>query len=173
LENLTPKFDAMSEQTASFLACIILVFITILFLNEDSINPKILNINEEMRLIYKSKILQLEEYYFFNESHYPKLEDGYFDANPTLVLIGQYTTDTVFNFHHFLFFDISAFIVFFFFLKNFKNKYFPGKPELIVLQRYYPIFEIQLFNLNYSCQINWAVNCLLTLFNTCFGTCES
>jgi hypothetical protein len=128
LENLTPKFDAMLK--ISFIVVVILAIVDINFAkifsrfrNYEPINNNIINVNEEMKLIYKSKMLPLEEYYLFNE-FYPKLEDGYFNAKPTLVLVGQYSTGTVFNFHHFLFFDISAFLVFF--LKNLKNKYFPA-----------------------------------------------
>jgi hypothetical protein len=56
---------------------------------------KIPKINEEMERIYNSKILPLEKNYFFNEFTHRKLEDGYFDAKPMLVFIGQYSTGTV------------------------------------------------------------------------------
>ncbi len=101
------------------ISVIVVVTLAIVHVNFASIfswfssNDDIPTINEEMKLIYKSKILPLEEYYLFNHFHYPKLEDGYFDAKPTLVFVGQYSTGTVFNFHHFLFFNISAFLVFF------------------------------------------------------------
>lgn len=46
----------------------------------------------EMKKIYKSKLLPLEEFYAFHEFHSPKLEDPDFDAKPMILLVGQYST---------------------------------------------------------------------------------
>ncbi|KAL7052396.1 hypothetical protein ACKWTF_004862 [Chironomus riparius] len=46
----------------------------------------------EMKKIYKSKLLPLEEHYHFHDFHSPKLEDPDFDAKPMILLVGQYST---------------------------------------------------------------------------------
>lgn len=46
----------------------------------------------EMKKIYKSKLLPLEEFYNFHDFHSPKLEDPDFDAKPMILLVGQYST---------------------------------------------------------------------------------
>ncbi|KAG5675630.1 putative EH domain-containing and endocytosis protein 1 [Polypedilum vanderplanki] len=46
----------------------------------------------EMKKIYKSKLLPLEEHYNFHDFHSPKLEDPDFDAKPMILLVGQYST---------------------------------------------------------------------------------
>ncbi|XP_070501665.1 EH domain-containing protein 1 [Chironomus tepperi] len=46
----------------------------------------------EMKKIYKSKLLPLEEHYSFHDFHSPKLEDPDFDAKPMILLVGQYST---------------------------------------------------------------------------------
>lgn len=50
------------------------------------------NVLGEMRKIYKSKLLPLEEYYNFFDFHSPKLEDPDFEAKPMILLVGQYST---------------------------------------------------------------------------------
>lgn len=50
------------------------------------------NVLGEMKKIYKSKLLPLEEYYNFFDFHSPKLEDPDFDAKPMILLVGQYST---------------------------------------------------------------------------------
>jgi hypothetical protein len=85
----------------SVIVVVTLAIVDVNFASIFSWNSDIPIISEEMKLIYKSKILPLEEYYYYDQFHYPKLEDGHFDAKPTLVFVGQYSTGTVFNFHHF------------------------------------------------------------------------
>lgn len=46
----------------------------------------------ELKKIYKTKLLPLEEHYNFHEFHSPKLEDPDFDAKPMILLVGQYST---------------------------------------------------------------------------------
>lgn len=46
----------------------------------------------EMKKIYRTKLLPLEEYYNFHDFHSPKLEDPDFDAKPMILLVGQYST---------------------------------------------------------------------------------
>lgn len=46
----------------------------------------------QLKKIYKSKLLPLEEYYQFHDFHSPKLEDPDFDAKPMILLVGQYST---------------------------------------------------------------------------------
>lgn len=50
------------------------------------------NVLGELKKIYKSKLLPLEEHYGFHEFHSPKLEDPDFDAKPMILLVGQYST---------------------------------------------------------------------------------
>lgn len=50
------------------------------------------NVVGELKKIYKSKLLPLEEHYQFHEFHSPKLEDPDFDAKPMILLVGQYST---------------------------------------------------------------------------------
>ncbi|XP_003744873.1 EH domain-containing protein 3 [Galendromus occidentalis] len=47
---------------------------------------------EGLKAIYNEKILPLEEQYLFHEFCTPKLQDSDFDAKPTVLLIGQYST---------------------------------------------------------------------------------
>jgi hypothetical protein len=82
----------------NFIVIIISAIIGVNFANFSdyfSWSSKIPSINEEMELIYKSRILPIEESYFSQEFHKNHLEDGYFDAKPTIVFIGQYSTGTV------------------------------------------------------------------------------
>lgn len=50
------------------------------------------NVVGEMKKIYRSKLLPLEEHYQFHDFHSPKLEDPDFDAKPMILLVGQYST---------------------------------------------------------------------------------
>lgn len=50
------------------------------------------NVVEGLKKIYKTKILPLEEHYFFHEFHSPQLNDADFDAKPMILLVGQYST---------------------------------------------------------------------------------
>lgn len=50
------------------------------------------NVVGELKKIYKSKLLPLEEHYQFHDFHSPKLEDPDFDAKPMILLVGQYST---------------------------------------------------------------------------------
>ncbi|XP_017103181.1 EH domain-containing protein 1 [Drosophila bipectinata] len=50
------------------------------------------NVIGELKKIYKSKLLPLEEHYQFHDFHSPKLEDPDFDAKPMILLVGQYST---------------------------------------------------------------------------------
>lgn len=50
------------------------------------------NVVEGLKQIYKHKLLPLEEHYQFHDFHSPKLEDSDFDANPMILLVGQYST---------------------------------------------------------------------------------
>lgn len=50
------------------------------------------NVVGELKKIYRSKLLPLEEHYQFHDYHSPKLEDPDFDAKPMILLVGQYST---------------------------------------------------------------------------------
>lgn len=50
------------------------------------------NVVGELKKIYKTKLLPLEEHYHFHDFHSPKLEDPDFDAKPMILLVGQYST---------------------------------------------------------------------------------
>uniref|UniRef100_U5EMK8 Putative endocytosis/signaling protein ehd1 n=1 Tax=Corethrella appendiculata TaxID=1370023 RepID=U5EMK8_9DIPT len=50
------------------------------------------NVLGELKKIYKTKLLPLEEHYQFHDFHSPKLEDPDFDAKPMILLVGQYST---------------------------------------------------------------------------------
>lgn len=45
-----------------------------------------------LKNIYKNKLLPLELHYQFHDFHSPQLEDSDFDANPMILLVGQYST---------------------------------------------------------------------------------
>lgn len=45
-----------------------------------------------LKSLYNEKILPLEEQYLFHELCMPKLQNPDFDAKPTVLLIGQYST---------------------------------------------------------------------------------
>lgn len=46
---------------------------------------------EELKRIYKSKILPLERMYQFDVFHVPFMSDAEFDSKPQVMLIGQYS----------------------------------------------------------------------------------
>lgn len=50
------------------------------------------NVVGELKKIYRTKLLPLEEFYHFHDFHSPKLEDPDFDAKPMILLVGQYST---------------------------------------------------------------------------------
>lgn len=50
------------------------------------------NVVGELKKIYRTKLLPLEEHYQFHDFHSPKLEDPDFDAKPMILLVGQYST---------------------------------------------------------------------------------
>jgi polynucleotide 5'-kinase involved in rRNA processing len=56
---------------------------------------------EEIKRIYKSKLLPLEKLYQYDIFHSPALSDAEFDSKPQVMLIGQYSVGktTVCNFH--------------------------------------------------------------------------
>ena len=47
---------------------------------------------EGLKKVYKTKILPLEQNYFFHDFHSPALDDPDFDARPMILLVGQYST---------------------------------------------------------------------------------
>lgn len=49
-------------------------------------------VSEELKKLYKTELLPLEEYYRFHEFHSPALEDADFDNKPMVLLVGQYST---------------------------------------------------------------------------------
>lgn len=51
-----------------------------------------ISVSEGLKRLYKTKILPLEEHYFFKDFHSPPLEDADFDAKPMILLVGQYST---------------------------------------------------------------------------------
>ena len=50
---------------------------------------------EQLKVMYKQKILPLEKDYKFEDFHSPGLTDTDFDAKPMVLLIGQYSTGKV------------------------------------------------------------------------------
>uniref|UniRef100_A0A914WUV4 Achaete scute target 1 n=1 Tax=Plectus sambesii TaxID=2011161 RepID=A0A914WUV4_9BILA len=49
-------------------------------------------VSDQLKKIYKQKLLPLEEFYRFHEFHSPALDDPDFDAKPMILLVGQYST---------------------------------------------------------------------------------
>ncbi|XP_013406368.1 EH domain-containing protein 3 [Lingula anatina] len=45
-----------------------------------------------LKKLYKTKLLPLEEQYKFHDFHSPQLDDPDFEANPMILLVGQYST---------------------------------------------------------------------------------
>ena len=78
-----PKLD--------FLKCVvkIIMFLLILFIKLVFLCNSVV---EGLKKIYKSKILPLEQTYFFHDFHSPELSDPDFDARPMILLVGQYST---------------------------------------------------------------------------------
>ncbi|XP_018802767.1 PREDICTED: EH domain-containing protein 3 isoform X1 [Bactrocera latifrons] len=63
------------------------------FLKREKNNQEVVeNVVGELKKIYRSKLLPLEEHYQFHDFHSPKLEDPDFDAKPMILLVGQYST---------------------------------------------------------------------------------
>lgn len=63
------------------------------FLKREKVNQEIVeNVIGELKKIYRTKLLPLEEHYQFHDFHSPKLEDPDFDAKPMILLVGQYST---------------------------------------------------------------------------------
>lgn len=50
------------------------------------------SLSEQLKRLYKDKLLPAEITYGFQEFHSPPLEDNDFDAKPNILLIGQYST---------------------------------------------------------------------------------
>lgn len=63
------------------------------FLRKEKVQQEVVeNVVNELKKIYRQKLLPLEEHYHFHEFHSPKLEDPDFDAKPMILLVGQYST---------------------------------------------------------------------------------
>lgn len=63
------------------------------FLRREKVQAEVVeNVVNELKKIYRGKLLPLEEHYQFHEFHSPKLEDPDFDAKPMILLVGQYST---------------------------------------------------------------------------------
>ncbi|KAL1514117.1 hypothetical protein ABEB36_003431 [Hypothenemus hampei] len=56
--------------------------------------PAVMNNNvvDGLKFTYRNKLLPLEQHYLFNEFHSPPLTDADFDAQPLILLVGQYST---------------------------------------------------------------------------------
>jgi EH domain-containing protein 1 len=50
------------------------------------------DVASRLKLIYKQKILPLERRYKFHDVHSPAFLDADFDAKPTILLLGQYSS---------------------------------------------------------------------------------
>ena len=50
------------------------------------------DVTAKMKYIYKQKIYPLERHHQFHQLQNGPLEDGEFDAKPTVLLLGQYST---------------------------------------------------------------------------------
>ena len=50
------------------------------------------DVTAKMKYIYKQKIYPLERHHRFHDLQNGPLEDGEFDAKPTVLLLGQYST---------------------------------------------------------------------------------
>ncbi|ENN79547.1 hypothetical protein D910_04698 [Dendroctonus ponderosae] len=60
---------------------------------EPELHPEVYgNVVDGLKSIYKSKLVPLEQHYLFNEFHSPPLSDADFDAQPLILLVGQYST---------------------------------------------------------------------------------
>ncbi|KAI5693263.1 hypothetical protein M8J75_012375 [Diaphorina citri] len=60
--------------------------------NEDSSPEMYETVLEGLKKVYKNKLLPLEQAYHFHDFHSPPYEDADFDAKPTVMLVGQYST---------------------------------------------------------------------------------
>jgi EH domain-containing protein 1 len=77
---------------------------------------------EGLKKIYKSKILPLEQSYFFHDFHSPELSDPDFDARPMILLVGQYSTGKTTFIRYLLEKDFPG--IFFFAFSIIKNQLF-------------------------------------------------
>jgi EH domain-containing protein 1 len=57
-----------------------------------AVDGQFVPILDDLKRLYKSKILPLEQAFKFDEFHSPCLTDTDFDAKPMVLLIGQYST---------------------------------------------------------------------------------
>ena len=55
---------------------------------------------EQLKVMYKQKILPLEKDYKFEDFHSPGMTDTDFDAKPMVLLIGQYSTGKLASSQH-------------------------------------------------------------------------
>jgi GTPase SAR1 family protein len=61
--------------------------------DENKKTPEVFgNVVEGLKKVYKTKLLPLEQFYQFHDFHSPMLNDPDFDANPMILLVGQYST---------------------------------------------------------------------------------
>lgn len=59
----------------------------------DKKSPEVFkNVTEGLKKIYKTKLLPLEQSYFFHDFHSPQLDAPDFEAKPMILLVGQYST---------------------------------------------------------------------------------
>ncbi|KAF5885737.1 EH domain-containing protein 1-like [Clarias magur] len=56
-------------------------------------DPEVIqSVSEELKRLYRTKLLPLEEAYRYHDFHSPGLEDADFDNKPMVLLVGQYST---------------------------------------------------------------------------------
>ena len=60
--------------------------------NKSGAEDVLSSVSDQLKKIYKQKLLPLEEQYKFHEFHSPALDDPDFDAKPMILLVGQYST---------------------------------------------------------------------------------
>ena len=60
--------------------------------NQNNGRPEFQPIIDELKRLYRTKILSLEQQYKFDEFASPSLTDTDFDSNPMVLLLGQYST---------------------------------------------------------------------------------
>ena len=49
------------------------------------------NVIDGLKWLYESRVLPLERHYLFDEFHSPPLEASYFEAKPSILMVGQYS----------------------------------------------------------------------------------
>lgn len=62
------------------------------WLTKDNSKQVYKSVVQGLKTIYKRKLLPLEQHNQFHDFHSPRLEDSDFDANPMILLVGQYST---------------------------------------------------------------------------------